>query len=53
VLGFSKEHDVCAIHDTPGIKLVCKNPHGSESTMISFVEAVNAGMAHGLGKTMA
>lgn len=52
ILGFSKEHDIHTARDTPGIKLLCKNPHGSKTTMLSFMEAVNVGMAHGRGKTM-
>lgn len=52
VLGFSKECDIHTAHETHGIKFLHKNPHGSKPTMLSFMEAVNVGVAYGHGKAM-
>lgn len=52
VLGFPKEHDIHTAHDTHRMKFLRKNPHGFKPTMLSFMEAVNVGMAHGHGNAM-
>lgn len=50
ILGFSKERDTHATDDIPGVKLSHKNPHGSETTTLSFLEAEIVSTSH--GKTM-